>query len=574
MNFFNRALLRFVLLPQKLYSSNGINAAQLQSILTAKLTMDDRRPASFMQNRRRQKAKKEVSNATLSTMFISAVTGCVFLFCFALNAVAIAQLTFYFSYFIFMLASTLIADFTSVLIDVRDNYIILPKPVNDRTLLLARLLHIFIHLCKIVVPMLLPGLIYIGINYSIAGSLFLLLAGLLTVIFCIFLVNAVYIFILKITKPEKFKNIISYIQIAFAIVLYASFQLLPRLVGEVENFDFHFTNSNWLIILPPYWFAAAWNVLYTLHGMALEYSAAACALLLPFICLWLVIKFLAPSFNRKLSLISNTGEGTAQLTQQAFKVRKTKNTSFIDVIAKMITRPGGERMGFIFTWNMMSRSRDFKMKVYPGIGYLLVYVFIIFFSSKKLSLADVQQHTTTGNVIIITALYFSSLLLSMAIAQLTYSEKYKAAWIYFITPLHVPGNVINGSVKAATVKFFLPAIAVLSIAGIAFTGVSFLPNLLLAMVNQLIICYALVYMGRKDLPFSKNQSIDVKTGNFMRNIFRMIIPFSIAVLHYFIISSLPLIILALIVGAAALWLLMGSVNKFSWGVINTSYTED
>jgi hypothetical protein len=422
--------------------------------------------------------------------------------------------------------------------------------------------------------MLLPGLIYIGINYSIAGSLFLLLAGLLTVIFCIFLVNAVYIFILKITKPEKFKNIISYIQIAFAIVLYASFQLLPRLVGEVENFDFHFTNSNWLIILPPYWFAAAWNVLYTLHGMALEYSAAACALLLPFICLWLVIKFLAPSFNRKLSLISNTGEGTAQLTQQAFKVRKTKNTSFIDVIAKMITRPGGERMGFIFTWNMMSRSRDFKMKVYPGIGYLLVYVFIIFFSSKKLSLADVQQHTTTGNVIIITALYFSSLLLSMAIAQLTYSEKYKAAWIYFITPLHVPGNVINGSVKAATVKFFLPAIAVLSIAGIAFTGVSFLPNLLLAMVNQLIICYALVYMGRKDLPFSKNQSIDVKTGNFMRNIFRMIIPFSIAVLHYFIISSLPLIILALIVGAAALWLLMGSVNKFSWGVINTSYTED
>lgn len=574
MNVFNRALLKLVLLPQRIYNSNGINAAQLQSILTAKLTMDDRRPASFMQNRRRQKTKREVSNATLSTMFISAVMGCVFLFCFSLNAVVIAQLTFYFSYFIFMLASTLIADFTSVLIDIRDNYIILPKPVNDRTLLLARLLHIFIHLCKLIVPMLLPGLIYIGVQDGIGGAFALLLTGLLTVIFCIFLVNAVYIFILKITKPEKFKNIISYIQIVFAIVLYASFQLLPRLIGQMENFDFHFTNSNWLIILPPYWFAAAWNVLYNLQGTALEYGAAACALILPFLCLWLVIKFLAPSFNRKLSLISNSGEGTAPQPGQTFQINKTKKTGFSDVVAKMITKPGAERMGFVFTWNMMARSRDFKMKVYPAIGYLLVYVFIVFFSGKKLSLADVQQHTAAGNVIVITALYFSSLLLSMAVAQLTYSEKYKASWIYFIAPLHLPGNIINGAVKAAVVKFFLPAIAVLSIAGIALTGASFLPNLLLAIVNQLVICYMLVYMGRKDLPFSKNQSIDVKTGNFVRSIFRMIIPFSIAIIHYFIFNNLPLIILVFIVAVAALWLLMGSVNKFSWGVISTSYTED
>ncbi len=569
MNFINQALLKFVLLPKKLYCKNGVNTNQLQNILTAKLLMDDRRPALLMASRRRQKESKKINKATLTTMFVSALMGCLFLFSFALNTAIIAQLTFYFTYFIFMLASTLISDFTSVLIDVRDNYIIMPKPVSDRTMLLARLLHIFIHICKLVVPMLLPGLIYMGIHYGIAGWLLLLFSGLLTVIFSIFLVNSVYIIILRITKPEKFKNIISYIQIAFAVVLYASIQLLPRMIGKVENFDFHFSNSSWLIFLPTYWFAAAWNVTYNLQGTPLENSAAICAWLLPFFCLWIVIRFLAPSFNKKLSLISNTANDAAPATSATHKT--IRKTNFSASVAKFITKPGAERMGFLFTWYMMARSRDFKMKVYPSIGYLIVYIALFSFNAKHLSLRDIQEQTTQGRVVIITALYFSSLLLSMAVTQLVYSEKYKAAWLYFITPVNVPGEIINGAVKAAIVKFFLFFILVLAVPGIALAGISFIPNLLLAVVNQLVICYALVYLGNKELPFAKNQSIEVKAGNFMRNLFRMIIPFSIAVLHYFIYTSMPLVILVLIVSGAAFWVIMDSVKKFSWTVIKTGF---
>lgn len=573
MNFINRILLKFVLLPEKLYRSNGINTAHLQSILTAKLIMDDRRPAAKMSTRR-QKAKKEVSKATLTTMLISAVTGCVFLFCFSLDAAPIAQFTFYFSYFIFMLASTLISDFTSVLIDVRDNYIISPKPVNDRTVLMARLLHIFVHICKLVLPMLLPGVIYVGYQFGVGGALLLLLTGLLTVIFCIFLVNAFYILILRFTKPEKFKAIISYIQILFAIVLYASFQLLPRLVGQIENFNLHFTNSSWLIVLPSYWFAATWNVLHTFQGSPLEYSAAICGVILPFISLWAVIKFLAPSFNRKLSLISNSGESTTASPIPGTLDNKKHRTKFIEKISRFTTKSGAERMGFEFTWYMMARSRDFKMKVYPAIGYIVVYIFIIFFNEKKLNIADIEQQTVAGRLIIIMALYFTSLLTMMAVAQLAYSDKYKAAWIYFITPLKTPGNVINGSVKAAIVKFCLPFIIVLGIAGVALSGMNFIPNLLLAAINQMVICYVMVYFGLKDLPFAKKQGIDAKTGNFMRNLFKMIIPFLLGIVHYFIYSSIPLIILALIVSSVVLWLLMDTVKKFSWAVVKTSYSED
>ena len=317
---------------------------------------------------------------------------------------------------------------------------------------------------------------------------------------------------------------------------------------------------------------AIFSVVYNLNGSTNEYIAAACAILLPFISLWLVIRFLAPSFNRRLLLISNTGNDT--VSQTSINKKSNNRTSFSTSIARLITKPGMERMGFLFTWYMMARSRDFKMKVYPSIGYLLVYIVIIFLNGKGMSLTSIQQQSGEGRFVIIAALYFSSILLSMAITQLSYSEKYKAAWFYFITPVTEPGNILNGAIKAAVIKFFVPIIIILAIPGIVLMGISFLPNLLLAIVNQLFICYFIVYASQKDLPFSKPQSMQAKAGNFIRSIFRLIIPLLIAVLHYFIYASIPLLALAIIVDGAALWLIAGLVKKLTWDIVKTTYTED
>jgi hypothetical protein len=127
-----------------------------------------------------------------------------------------------------LLSLTLITDFTSVLIDVRDNFILLPKPVNDKTIVVARLLHIFIHLCKIVLPMGLPGFGYMVYTQGLYGGLLFLVLILLLTAFAIFFINAVYIAILKFTTPQRFQSIITYVQIAFAIAVYGSYQLFPR----------------------------------------------------------------------------------------------------------------------------------------------------------------------------------------------------------------------------------------------------------------------------------------------------------------------------------------------------------
>src|SRR5215208_2018260 len=174
MNIINKAFLKLALLPSGIYRKMGVSIPQLKSILNTKLTMDDRRPNTLRQTTRRKK-DKPVSLATLGTMFLSALLGLVYLFAFSIGHDMITELTFYFSMFFFMLSATLISDFTSVLIDIRDNYIILPKPVSDRTFVVARLLHIFIHICKIVLPMSIPGIIYMVYNAGWTGAFIFLL---------------------------------------------------------------------------------------------------------------------------------------------------------------------------------------------------------------------------------------------------------------------------------------------------------------------------------------------------------------------------------------------------------------
>src|SRR4051812_48062154 len=121
MNVINQLLLKVILLPQNVYERLGINRVHLRSILTTKLIMDDRRPNSFEQLRQK-KSDKPVRLATLVTIFISALMGMFFLVSFSMGKDYTNHLTFYFFMYIVLLSSTLISDFTSVLIDVRDNY--------------------------------------------------------------------------------------------------------------------------------------------------------------------------------------------------------------------------------------------------------------------------------------------------------------------------------------------------------------------------------------------------------------------------------------------------------------------
>lgn len=556
------------LLPQSLYRRMGINTAHLTAILTTKLLMDDRRPNTLHQTQRRR-SDKPVNAATIGTILVSAFMGLVYLISFAIGTNMVTHLTFYFSFFFFLLAASLISDFTAVLIDVRDNYIILPKPVSDRTIVTARILHIFIHICKLVVPMALPGLVYLIINYGGFGGFYFMLLVLLLTIFVIFFINALYILILRITTPTKFQAIISYIQIGFAIALYASYQILPRMADRMGTFNFDVTTHPTLFLLPMYWFASGWNTLYTLHAGGWDVLFLFLCFAVPVASLYAVIKYLAPSFNTKLALLNSVSTETAKPVTLNKAQRTTSN--YLQALSRLSTKAGAERMGFLFTWKMTARSRDFKVRVYPSIGYLAVIVVMLFVRKGHVNLNGMQAQD--AKIVLMSAMYITSFLLITAISQLTQSEKAKASWLYFITPLQQPGAVISGALKAMLLKFYMPVAVVTFIGGLYFLGLPALPNLILGVLNQVLITTVVVYGSHRIFPFSLQPNTNTRSGAFLRNVMLMLVSGFIGLCHYFVYNITGVVVIFTLLSALAAGLLISSIRNTGWQKIRSAYAE-
>lgn len=573
MNAVNKFLIKSILLPKNIYEKLGCDVRQLESIVKLKLTLDDRRPHAFKaMQRNQQETKKQTSNATIWAMLGSFAIGLYFLIFMSFDD-DVTCFTLFFTSLCSLLALILISDFTSVLFDVRDNFIILPKPVNDKTFVLAKLIHIIIHVSKLILPLTTPTLLYVVIYKGFFAFLTFLPFIVLATLFTIFIINAFYIFVLKVTTPEKFKNIITYIQILFAISIYASMQILPRKMESIGD-GFKMNDFYAAKFFPTYWFAHSLNAIYsgTLNQASIVYIVLSIAF--PIFCIYVVIKYFAPSFNQKLSQIS--GSSSENVTVKVAHKEKQK-FSYSSKWAKAITQKGEERMGFMFTWKMMLRSRDFKLKVYPGIGYMIVILFISFMNKKSFNLSNlvnsIKVQDTSGKVAVLMIIYFSSLLISTALGSITMSDKYKASWLYFITPIYEPGKIFLGAVKAVSVMFFAPFAMLALTVGVAFVGVNIIPNVVLACVNQIIIIGLYFLFGMPYLPFSTS-TYKPSAGSIFKGFFALIIAALIGLLHYFVYNYIYAVMFLIVVGCSIIYFMQKHISNFSWQKVLSVYRED
>jgi len=526
--------------------------------LTAKLTMDNRRPASFG-GRNRGKEKKEISKATLSTMAGALFMGLIMLYTFGVGVDMVTKLSLYLSMFIFMICITLITDFTSVLIDVRDNLIILPKPISDVTFVTARLLHITIRTTMVVLPMTLPGCITAAIMQGPAIILPFILIILLMTLLGIFFINAIYILILKITTPVKFQSVIGSIQIGFVILMMAAYQLLPRMMQSSTFAKASITDIPFMQFYPPFWFADACLLLSGKGFSPESMMSLVLSIIIPLLSIWLVVRVFAPSFNRKLGMITG---GTSEQSAPVKRLEGSRKISLLERLAGLLTKPGAEYAGFIFAGRMMGRSRDFKMKVYPAIGYIVVFGFMMFFQSHSFSAALPGSSKLTTPLLMI--IYISSMLISSAMLQLPYTDKFKASWLFFVTPISKPGLVISGAVKCVMTLFFVPLALALIVLGLVLQGPSILPNILLGCLNVLVIGSIIAYIMVKQLPFSTAQEGAAGGSTFIRSMLLLILPGAFGLVQYLLSGFQWVILLLLLITAVIPWLVFDEIKKRDW----------
>ncbi|HEX6333993.1 MAG TPA: hypothetical protein VFZ78_07185, partial [Flavisolibacter sp.] len=326
---------------------------------------------------------------------------------------------------------------------------------------------------------------------------------------------------------------------------------------------------DWIVYYPFFWFASAWESLYRLQFDTIGSVSLLLSFAVPLACIFVVIRYLAPSFNNKLAMV-DTASAPAKVPG---KKERAASAGYAGWLARLTTRGAAERIGFLFTWKLSARSRDFKLKVYPGVGYMIMLVVVMYLNNRETTLREIAEENSSGKAMMLTMLYFSSVVLTMGLGQMFYSERYKAAWIFYTAPVARPGEVILGAAKAAIYKFYIPLAVAVTVLALAVIGPHVLPNILLALFNVLLLSMLLVVVSHKAFPFSLPQSNNQQGAGFLRNLFVLLIMGIMGAVHFILYDNNWAVIAGMVLSGTVTWLLMRSVRQISWAAVKRSNEE-
>ncbi|MBA3829278.1 MAG: hypothetical protein H0X33_10105 [Taibaiella sp.] len=552
----NKLFLRLVMLPAGLWSSMGADTQQLQAILKAKLLMDDRKPLSFG---RQRSSKKPNKWTTVKNMVFSAGMGMLYLISLFTIPDRLLALTVLFTTFLFLLTFMLITDFSNVLFDTRDKTVIFPRPVNDSTIFLSRMLHVFIYLLRIVLPMSLPAWIYLGILDGWKGALLFPVPLLLMVFLALFLVNGCYLVMMKLFKPEKFKEVLSSFQIAFTIIIMIVGYFGPRALQSASFAQINPKEIIWLPYLPSYWLAACWTWIGVPAAIVYTKWLSLLAIVVPLVCMWITVKVLAPQFARYIGAIDDVSDGPRTVTANG----KPTRSQLYKKLAVLFNRNSAVQAGFMITWLQTSRSRTFKMRIYPMLAYVPIMFVFQLMNNRRSTLAETWAHLPETKLYLFL-LYLSSILVITAVTYLTVSDQYKAAWVYYAMPLDKPGKVMIGAFKAMWVKYLLPFLFIVSIAIVYIWGTGTILDIVLAVTNITMFAMVMLRVSFRNFPFSCPEQMSNSGNKFMKIFVSLLVPAILGAAHYFALQFWWLKLILLGLSAMFLWLVADSYANTSW----------
>ena len=522
-----------------LFQKFGFDYSAMRKILQVKLIMDQRRvPTIFNQGAQRKKKKEgDDGNGFLKSLWMYAFFGLFTIPFIVLGENYLFQMSIMFGFVMFIVMTSMISDFSSVLLDIRDKNILHTRPIDKKTISAAKMMHVFIYLFfltgSIVAIPLIVGLFRHGIIFFLLSIILIILMEA----FILVITALIYMLILKFFDGEKLKDIINYVQIGLSFSIMIGYQVLGRSF-EFINFHVVLAPKWWQVFIIPMWFGAPYELILNGHFDSFYVFFSILAIAVPIIAFFIYLR-LVPSFERNLQ----------KLATHSVKKEKKRSKSGNGLI-KMICSGKEEQAFFRFASLMMKNERDFKLKVYPSLGFAIILPFIFMFNILRdgglSSLSSGKGYLT---------IYFTMIIIPSVITMLKFSGKYKGAWIYKALPLDHLSPLFKGTLKAFLVRLYLPLYLVLCILFIAIFGPRVIPDLILAFLISAfysIICFIIL---KKAIPFSESFESVGQTESW--KIFVLMIPVAIfAGLHY--LSTLASF------GVYAFIFIMLIANLFLW----------
>ncbi len=518
-----------------LFQRMDIDYEVMRRILYIKLLLDGRRvPTVFGNNKKGKDADDK--NMFLRSLWIYLLMGLILLPFVMMKNNYLFQMSIVFGIVMFLVMTSLISDFSSVLLDIRDRSIIGSRPVGRKTLSMAKSIHILYYMLALTAALVGPALVA---SLFFQGPVFFLLfivSLILVNIFCIVLTTLVYFLVLRFFDGEKLKDIINYIQIILSLVVMVGYQLIGRMF-RIVDLKIDFKPGWWQYLIPPIWFSAPFQMLKKseINNYFIIFSAM--TVIIPLVSLIIYIR-LMPLFEKNLQKLGNNNGNRVK--------RKRKSEG---LLVKLLCHNKEEKIFYSFSMKMMKNERSFKLKVYPTIGFSLIFPFLFLFQSLQGS--GIKELTQGKTYLFI---YFCGIMLPTLLMMTRYSESYKASWIYKALPIGNLKSVYQGTIKAFIIRIFLPVYAIeAAVFGVLY-GTRIIPDLFAVLLNLLIFSILCFLLLDKKLPFSIafNTTQQTNSGMGIALIFLLVVQvglhfiatlFAYGVFIYLCISVIILIIL-------------------------------
>lgn len=487
---------------QGLFRMLGVDYAMMRNIVEVKFTMDNRRNHASLGKRYQE---KESSQRLLMVYGINALLGgLIGSFLFIAPSLLLA-LTIVLGYVIAWVALTLITDYSELLLDTTDNLILLPRPVSDRTIWMARLVHLTGYITLLTLSIILLPTVFVGIKYGWGIVPVFVLLSLQAVLIAVFLTTLLYMLVVRFSSQERVKDIISYIQIAMSILFTAGYQIMPRMIRLGEVMEAENTIRTWYYAVPSAWLAGLVDMFYQQQYDTPHLILSALAILVPPALIYVNSKYLAPSFTKKLAGLASTGSEEDKVV-----VEKSRR-GLLPWLAEAVTNSPAERATFEVSWKITGRDRRFKMRTYPAMGSIVPLLFVIIgpVLNGRQSLDQIRE-----GALYLVGIYVLQVVAGTFYANTYQSDDYKASWVYDAAPVAEPSELILGNFKAAILKFYTPFYLVSSVLLLSIWGWHIIDDLLAGYLFALFITSLEAWTKNSNwkVPFSQEPKVKADAG--------------------------------------------------------------
>jgi ABC-2 type transport system permease protein len=437
---------------------------------------------------KKQGAPKSLGEKLALTLFFYGLFGCMALFflrqpIFAL-AVYLHAMTFVF------LGMFVASSAGEILFNKDEGDILLHRPISPKTMLWAKIRVLVEVSLWLAGAFNLVGL-FVGLASPGNGRLFIvvhLISTTLEALFCTGCVVLVYQLCLRWFGRERLENLMTIAQVAISVTAVAAGQILPQVAIRFS----HVLTVNelpwWINLLPPAWFAGLDDAVSG-SGMAGAWVLAAAAVTATATVMWLAFSKLARDYELGLQALGETV--SSRVKKPGNRPRLLDRLVTVPPLSWWLRNPV-ERASFLLTAAYLTRDRDVKLRIYPGIAPVLIIPFIFLIRN---------QSNTPGFGVPFSGVYLGMVPL-YGLQILQYSQQAQAAEIFRTAPLAGPASICNGARRAVLCFLAFPMLILMGLLVWAMRGDFSQLILLLPGIIALPVFAVIPHVGGHAVPLS------------------------------------------------------------------------